>query len=122
MRRDTADRVIPKKKMKMVNQKKSGPTKCKGCEKEFKSIVSHVKKSFHCQNMYGINETLDENMCSDVDFSPNEIKQDELDRKKNNKKENKTPADKTSIKEKQSCSACEKCVLNIVLHLRRSKT
>ena len=109
MRRDTADRVIPKKKIKMVNQKKSGPTKCKGCEKEFKSIVSHVKKSFHCQNMYGINETLDEIICSDDEFAPNKTKQDELKRKKINKKENKIPADKTLIKEKQSCLNCGKC-------------
>ena len=42
---------IPKKTVKIATEKKSGQTKCKGCEKEFKSIENHVKKSFHCQNM-----------------------------------------------------------------------
>ena len=107
---------IPKKTVKIATEKKSGQTKCKGCEKEFKSIENHVKKSFHCQNMYDINEKLDETMCSDDDFAPNKARQDGHKRK-----ETKSPADKTSIKEKQSCLACKKCVLNIVLHLRRSK-
>ena len=59
--------------------------------------------------MYGISEKLDEQMCSDDNFAPNETKDKKI--------ENKTPADNTSIKEKQSCLACKKCVLNICLHV-----
>ena len=61
-------------------------------------------------------------MCSDDDFTPDNTKEDGYYKKKNNKIENKSSADKTPIKEKHSCLACKKFVLNIVLHLRRSIT
>ena len=38
--------------------------KCKGCKKEFINIRSHISKSFPCQNHYGVNEKLNENLIS----------------------------------------------------------
>ena len=55
-RQDTREK--PNKKAKT----KSGKTKCKGCDKDFNCIVNHVKKSFRCQNMYGVTEKLHESM------------------------------------------------------------
>ena len=72
---------------KMVTEKKSENTRCKGCNEEHKSIVHHLKRAFPCQNMYGINETLGENICKEDDYAPN--KTFGHNRKKNNKIETK---------------------------------
>ena len=74
---------------KKVTGKKSENTRCKGCDKEQKSIANHLKKAFTCQNMYGLNDALDEYMCSDDDYAPIKTKQNVQNRKKNNKIENK---------------------------------
>ena len=81
MKSTTFGTEIPKKKARQVTEKQSGQTKCEGCEKEVKNIVNHVKKSFCCKNMNGISEKLDENLCSDDKFAPNETKHNKTEKK-----------------------------------------
>ena len=72
-----------------ITAKKRENNEDNGCDEEKKSIENHVKKAFPCQNINGVNETNDVNMCSDGDYTPNKTKLN--GQKDNTKRENKPP-------------------------------
>ena len=80
--------------------------KCLSCGKEFVDLQGHLSRSFTCQVPYDIDDKIEksfEHKSNDYECTPSLPK-------------------KRKIQPKKPCNGCQKSFINILLHLKRSKT